>query len=483
VFVLDVVILERHLYLIIKYYGMIDKTAKTKQRSQRKEPEQEVLVRLKDQSNDRMSKLITLYKAVIKGVNGGPSPGIGVGEKFNLTAPMPASIPEAAQQAAQEAASLADFVRQIDQEQDNYSAGKTEKMQQRLQQMHSRMQEMQSLQEQVQQVQQEQVQSAVEYTLQKEASNRLSRLWSHLTPFSWGEKGRGHRLSMLRSLARINHNLKDIEDAVLGGDPKILNAVYLAKQLWDDADTTFFKEFGNQLSSMTNIAEEEVSNIGIKLKNIQDELQKIKDMPKDDGLQNKTRTGPVQMPQSSNKPISDEGVAEPIQPNNTTTKEESSTLTLDEIQKIVEEALKQQQEIEKRLRSDYERMKIPKRNVPVGNDEPTTMDSPDDEMVENDEKIPDPKDDEIIDNSEIEKEDDKEENLIEENIIPEEQDKLKDPEVVSEKPKVKDLIPNEKKKRRRIVQPKHFTTGNCKTKRNCTGSCTDAYRIFWLFVG
>ena len=352
---------------------MIDKTAKGKQRSQRKEPEQEALVQLKDQSNERMSKLISLYKAVIKGINGGPSPGVGVDEKFNLTAPMPDSVPAAAQQAAQEAASLADFVRQIDQAQDNYSAGKTEKMQRRLQQMQTRMQETQALQEQVQQ---DQVQAAVEEALHKEASNQLTRLWSHLTPFSWGEKGRGHRLAMLRSLARVDSNLKDVENAVLGGDPKILNAVNLAKQLWDDVDVTFFKEFGNQLASMTSVAENEVKRIGKELQAMQKQLEDLTKMSKkDNGQQNEVKTGPTQIPKG-NKPAAPPATSETekgtdgttppsgdVSPEKTEEKSVTS-LTPAEVKKLVEEALKTQEEAIKRLRDDHERMKAPARTTP-----------------------------------------------------------------------------------------------------------------------
>lgn len=345
----------------------MEKTAKARQRQQRKEPEQEALVRLKDQSNDRMSKLIDLYKAVIKGVNGGPSPGVGVNEKFNLTSPMPDSVPSAAQQAAQEAANLADFVRQIDQAQDSYSAGKTEKMQQRLQQMQARMQEMQSLQEQVQP---EQAQAAMEAAIQKQASNRLTRLWSHITPFSWGEKGRSQRLSMLRALARVDSNLKDVENAVLGGDPNILDAVYLAKQLWDDVDVTFFQNFGNQLSKMTNVAEAEADRMGKKLMRMQKELQDLEKMTtKDDGAQDETRTGPVQVPKGDKAQQNGKAeqtaeqtgkVKQTETPPATTPTTEEKTLTPEDVSKIVSDALKEHAEFQSRLRDEGERTKIPK---------------------------------------------------------------------------------------------------------------------------
>lgn len=259
---------------------------KARQRSRRKDPEQEAIVQLKDEINERMSKLIELEKEVKKGLNGGPAPEVGVPEKVNLTQPLPDSVPSAADALLQELSAITNGIHRADQMQDAYSAGRSQKMMDRAREMEQRSKQMEELQ-------QEAVEAAVQAEMRKNASNPLTRAWSHIVAPFGSEKGKWERLSMLRSLARINHTLKEVEDQILSGDPSILNALHAVNQLYLDAKSTFFDQFRNQLSEMIQSTSSEFIALNEEVKGLRTQ-QGIDGLVGQDA--EPLSTGPTQMP-------------------------------------------------------------------------------------------------------------------------------------------------------------------------------------------
>lgn len=248
---------------------MIRKIAKARQRAQRKEPEQEALVEYKDQMNERMTALIELLKDVKRGWNGGPSPEVGVPEKVNLTQPLPDSVVQSGQKALQELSGIIQGLQQVNQMQDTYAAQKAQKMQERLNNMQDRVQKINHLHSDILR------KVAFEQMINKYASNRLTRLWAHIVAPFGTEKGRWQRLSMLRGLARVQKSLDQVDEVLLGGDANIRNAVYLAKELYVDAKTSFFDEFRRNLQEMTMVTKREVERTNSEIKSIEKELKSI----------------------------------------------------------------------------------------------------------------------------------------------------------------------------------------------------------------
>ena len=224
----------------------LEKTAKARARAPRKDPVQEQIVSSKDSLNERMSKLIEILKEFKRGWNGGPAPKIGLPEKINLTSPLPAEVVSAGQASLQELASILEGVRQVDSMQDNYSNAKAEARAKR---------------------QQETRQAALEAELYKFASNPLTRTWARIVaPFS-SEKGRWERIELLKSLARMNRSIKEIDEKVLGGEP--LDALHLAKQLYMDAMSSFFKSMKKNLDETLQVATEEAEKLKHKAESVE----------------------------------------------------------------------------------------------------------------------------------------------------------------------------------------------------------------------
>jgi len=250
---------------------MIEIYAK-KQRAKRKDPQQEAIVAEKDVVNERTKKLIALMIAMKKGWNGGPSPDIGV-EKFNLTQPIPDIVVGTGDAALHEMSDIVQTLRKIKSLQDTYAVTHGQ-----------RSEALQKLKEQKSQIQpdiptpqpvpttdtSQQITSAVaEELMKKTASNPLTRIWTHLTaynPFA-SEKNRGYRLELLRSLARVDGGLEDIEDKILSqGESSVLDSVYIAKQLYSDAKSSFFGDFRRNISQMLSDAEDELKALKEGLK-------------------------------------------------------------------------------------------------------------------------------------------------------------------------------------------------------------------------
>lgn len=232
--------------------GTLERTAKARARAPRKDPVQEQIVSSKDSLNERMSKLIEILKEFKRGWNGGPAPKIGLPEKINLTSPLPGEVLSAGQASLQELASILEGVRQVGSMQDNYAAAKAEARAKR----------------------QQEVRLAAIEGLLKEGSNPLTRMWARIiAPFS-SEKGRWERIELLKSLARMNKNVKDIDEKVLGGESSILDALFLAKQLYMDAKSSFFKSLRKNLDTTLQASIDEAE----KLKEKIDEAKKLKEI-------------------------------------------------------------------------------------------------------------------------------------------------------------------------------------------------------------
>ena len=222
-------------------------------RQERKNPQQRAIVNSKDLINRRTSKLISLLIALKKGWNGGPSPDIGV-DKFNLTQPIPDEVVGTGDAAVHELSDIVQILRQIKTQQDSYSASRMQRAEQ-----------LKNVQQAVPEAppaavpsndNSQQIAAAVaEELLKKTASNPFTRILTHLIAYNpffiTKEKDRGQRLALLRSLARVNSSLKDIEDKVLGMEEgSILDSIYVAKQLYSDAKSSFFGVFRNNINEM-----------------------------------------------------------------------------------------------------------------------------------------------------------------------------------------------------------------------------------------
>jgi hypothetical protein len=214
---------------------MIEKEARGGSRL--KDPVQKEIVSEKDDINERTSRLIDFIKELKKGWNGNQAPGVGVDEKYKLVEPMPDQLLNSGQMALQEFSKILEALKEINQKQDNYAVERQQRLEQRMQQP---------------------VQASVTDYLIKEASNPLSRLWSHIkAPFSFVEKNRWERLRLLRALAKISKDLEDLNDKVLAGDKSIEEAVYKAKQLYSESKSAFFEDFEKNLKqSIENIENE-----------------------------------------------------------------------------------------------------------------------------------------------------------------------------------------------------------------------------------
>lgn len=229
---------------------MIEIYAK-RQRSKRKDPQQEAIVGEKSNLNDRTSRLISLLIALKKGWNGGPSPNIGV-EKFNLTQPIPDTVVGSGDTAAHELSEIVQTLHQIKSMQDTYAAAHAQRSEQ-LKQMQPAAAPAAPAPPQAQPESTPTIAALEELLLIKQASNPFSRVWTHIIAYNpfVSERNRGQRLALLRSLARVNANLKDIEEDVLGmGESSILDSIYIARQLYSDAKSSFFGTFRRNIDQM-----------------------------------------------------------------------------------------------------------------------------------------------------------------------------------------------------------------------------------------
>ena len=223
---------------------MTEKAAAPRTRVQRKDPAQEAIVRKKDELNHQTTELIKLLIELKRGWNGRPAPGIGLSEKITLTQPLPDQVVSSGERALQELSNILQGVRDVDQMQDSYSS-------ERMRRSMERMQQLQGLEQQA---------SLQSSGLEKLASSRLSRILAHIVaPFST-EKGKWERLRMLRALATLDRNLKELNDKVLSGRVNTLDSVYLGKQLYLDAKTSFFEDFRNYISNSKSNLDAELAD-------------------------------------------------------------------------------------------------------------------------------------------------------------------------------------------------------------------------------
>lgn len=278
------------------------KTGKARQRTQRKVPELEAIVRVKDDINDRTSKLIELLKKTKSGWNGKPVPELGINEKTNLVDPLPDAVIQSAEIALRELGEIIRGLHQVDNMQDSHAEARTRRINERLQQM--------------KQVQQQQVQQAnINNSIIKEASNPLTRAWSHiaaLSPFS-GEKNRWERLSLLRSFAAVEKKLKILENTILSTGPaSVLDSSVIANELYNDVTSVFFHRFRDNINEMLEGLSNSASEISDELNQIQGaekEANKAKDISEKAKKKSKTKPPVVEGPVLNTEEVRNEAEA------------------------------------------------------------------------------------------------------------------------------------------------------------------------------
>lgn len=300
---------------------MISKTAKSS-RQKRKDPIQEEIVSRKDSLNERTTKLIDFLKELKRGWNGGPAPTIGIGHKSNLTAPLPEQVIGAGQAASSALTDILNGLGEVKNLQDHYATERERRLAERTQKVQ---------------------QAMSEFVIQKTASNPLSIMWSHIVaPFST-EQGKWERLRMLRSLDRMDDNLLDINEKILGNEKDILDAIYLTKQMYLDSKSGFFEIFQKNLNSMMFAAESKVAELENELKAPKDKIQA------NPVIGNKpitivtpeitaTKTGPVTVPVNTSIPSTVKEVVETQEPTTSTLSE--TILSLEKEMKGLKQSLR-----------------------------------------------------------------------------------------------------------------------------------------------
>jgi hypothetical protein len=231
---------------------MIDKIS----RSKRKDPTQEKIVSEKDVLNQRSSKVIDAIIALKKAWNGGPSPAIGINEKINLTQPMPDQVISFGTNVANEFSDIINDLKNISNLQDTYSAERSNRISDRM----KKMDETQKSQEM------ELASAAVNEELEKFASNKLTRIWSHIiAPFA-REEGKWDRLKLLRGLADLEKYLEELDDKVLNDD--VFNSVLSAKQVYRATRSGFFEPFNKTLNDLLNSSQKELKQLNEEYKSL-----------------------------------------------------------------------------------------------------------------------------------------------------------------------------------------------------------------------
>lgn len=224
----------------------MQKLGKARSRSQRKDPAQEEIVSQKDFLNERTTKLIEFLKELKKGWNGGPAPAVGISEKINLTDPLPNELSTGGAAAVRELSEITRGLDSVVSLQSNYSKERTERLENRLKQMSQA--------------------GFLDLSMQKTASNKLTRLWSHIVaPFS-SENGKRDRLKMLRHFASIDSELKDIEEEILKGN--ILEGLQEARQIYYAYKPDLFDRFSNDLDEMVRTSKMEVKRLEEEFKEL-----------------------------------------------------------------------------------------------------------------------------------------------------------------------------------------------------------------------
>jgi hypothetical protein len=269
----------------------------------RKDPDQKRIVDKKHAVNDRIRALLDLYKSTKTAIrasrsvmNGKPSPELQVAEKSRITRPLPPQFDQAialidsnTNKIVTETAQLLSAMRDVSYDQADY--GKRHEV-------IEREREMRKLQQSSQQTAQPAVTTPSptmpttvsarqmvldsmivvnaerEEEIVKQASSVLSRLWAHIAaPFSLTEKGRWDRLELLRSCAKMERNMKEVQDLILSGkNDAVLQSIYKALMFWDDAKSSFFLSYRNALqTTLSQLKEENKSKLEeIKLRKEKD---------------------------------------------------------------------------------------------------------------------------------------------------------------------------------------------------------------------
>lgn len=198
-------------------------------RSRRKNPIQEKIVSDKDVLNDKTSKLIQLLIDSKKGWNGRPSPEIGIGEKTPITEPIAPQVDQAMKAVQQQLQDILNLYKQVQREQIEYSESR--KQQQALNTTKR--------------------DADMKYFLLSTASNPFTRFFSHIAAPFVSDKGKWDRLSTLRSMARLEDALREIENNILNEDlESISKIIYKSKIFFEDAKSTFLDTIFTDIHSL-----------------------------------------------------------------------------------------------------------------------------------------------------------------------------------------------------------------------------------------
>jgi hypothetical protein len=152
--------------------------------------------------------------------------------------------------------------------QDNYSAERAHRISDRT----KKMEEVQKDQEM------ELATAAVNEELSKFASNKLTRIWSHIVaPFA-REEGKWDRLKLLRGLSDLERSLEELDDKVLNDD--VFNSVLFAKQVYRATRSGFFEPFNKTLNTLLDSSQKELKQLNEEYKTLTGKTEKLPSITK-----------------------------------------------------------------------------------------------------------------------------------------------------------------------------------------------------------
>jgi len=243
-------------------------------RAKRTNPEQEKIVSEKDELNSRTSKLIKLLIDTKKSWNGKPSPEIGVSEKTPITEPLPAQTEAAAKGIEQLTQSLLGGLNQVTKDQFEYSQNRKQKIKDKANTSPKPISPIAGFSNDLS-------------GLVKNSSNIFTRVLSHIYAPFISETEKWERLRLLRSLAEIERNLREINDLVLTSTSSspdgVLKANYKLRECYVDAKASFFDPLNEKVSKLSE-------SMDSKLKEEKEKAQaegRVEDAAKADDIKRK----------------------------------------------------------------------------------------------------------------------------------------------------------------------------------------------------
>jgi hypothetical protein len=207
-------------------------------RAKRKDISQEAILEKKDAINERTSRLISLLKDVKKGWNGGPSPNLGIEEKFRITDIFPPAISQKGNESLRELQEVLTGLREVEHMQNSYVLSREERARK--------------------------LSSLLSDGFVKTSSNIMTRIWSHIVaPFGSDKKWR-ERLRFLRSLAELEVSLQELEKITLSDTP--LKIIEYSNQIYNESKSLFFDRFREILKQEIDDRKDKIAVLSDQLK-------------------------------------------------------------------------------------------------------------------------------------------------------------------------------------------------------------------------